>query len=144
VGWRNIIEKMHMTSTLTKWYEEHGRHEIFAGGKKVGLEKEASYDLKLNMEHVEAAANDTFDKSGVAKNAREEKIRARDAKLKQDAENARMAALYRKEVLKEAAPEGGFVPLGAIGGLGGITPAPSAPKANVEVVNQIEETVAGD
>jgi hypothetical protein len=35
VGWRNIIEKMHMTATLTKWYEEHGRHEIFAGGKKV-------------------------------------------------------------------------------------------------------------
>ena len=34
VGWRNIIEKMHMTATLTKWYEEHGRHEIFAGGKK--------------------------------------------------------------------------------------------------------------
>src|SRR5258705_12324320 len=38
VGWRNIIEKMHMTATLTKWYEEHGRHEIFAGGKNVGLE----------------------------------------------------------------------------------------------------------
>ena len=34
VGWRNIIEKMHMTATLTKWYEENGRHEIFAGGKK--------------------------------------------------------------------------------------------------------------
>src|SRR5690606_37774699 len=32
IGWRNIIEKMHMTATLTKWYEEHGRHEIFAGG----------------------------------------------------------------------------------------------------------------
>ncbi|HKP10784.1 MAG TPA: radical SAM protein, partial [Blastocatellia bacterium] len=29
VGWRNIIEKMHMTATLTKWYEEHGKHEIF-------------------------------------------------------------------------------------------------------------------
>src|SRR3954454_5580434 len=28
IGWRNIIEKMHMTATLTKWYEEHGRHEI--------------------------------------------------------------------------------------------------------------------
>ena len=25
IGWRNIIEKMHMTATLTKWYEEHGR-----------------------------------------------------------------------------------------------------------------------
>ncbi len=141
VGWRNIIEKMHMTSTLTKWYEEHGRHEIFAGGKKVGLEKESSYDLVLNDSHVNSAANDTFDKSGVAKNAREEKIRARDAKMKQEAENSKMAALYRKEVLGEKAPEGGFVPLGAIGGLGGITPAP---KANVEVVSQIEETVSGD
>ena len=40
VGWRNIIEKMHMTATLTKWYEEHGRHEIFAGGKNVKMEAE--------------------------------------------------------------------------------------------------------
>jgi 7,8-dihydro-6-hydroxymethylpterin dimethyltransferase len=108
----------------------------------VGLEKESSYDLVVNEEHVNAAANDTFDKSGIAKNSREEKIRARDAKLKQDAENAKMAALYRKEVLGEKAPEGGFVPLGAIGGLGGITPAPKA--SNVEVVTAIEETVSGD
>jgi hypothetical protein len=110
----------------------------------VGLEAESSYDLKLNKEHVDAAANDTFDKSGIAKNSREEKIRARDLKMKQEAENSKMAALYRKEVLGEKAPEGGFVPLGAIGGLGGITPAPAAPKSNVEVVNQIEETVSGD
>jgi len=144
VGWRNIIEKMHMTSTLTKWYEEHGRHEIFAGGKQVALEKEGTYDLVLNDSHVNAAANDTFEKSGVAKNAREEKFRARDSKLKLDAENAKMAALYRKEVLGEKAPEGGFVPLGAIGGLGGITPAPSASTSKVEVVNAIEETVSGD
>ena len=144
VGWRNIIEKMHMTSTLTKWYEEHGRHEIFAGGKQVALEKEGTYDLVLNDSHVNAAANDTFEKSGVAKNAREEKIRARDSKLKLDAENAKMAALYRKEVLGEKAPEGGFVPLGAIGGLGGITPAPSTSTSKVEVVNAIEETVSGD
>jgi len=113
VGWRNIIEKMHMTSTLTKWYEEHGRHEIFAGGKKVGLEKEATYDLVLNEAHVNAAANDTFDKSGIAKNSREEKIRARDAKIKQDAENARMAKLYRKEVLGEQ-EQPGFISLGEI------------------------------
>ncbi len=95
---------------------------------------------------MNAAANDTFDKSGIAKNAREEKIRARDAKMKLDAENSKMAALYRKEVLGEKAPEGGFVALGAIGGLGGIKPAPApAPAAsNVEVVNSIEETVAGD
>jgi len=142
IGWRNIIEKMHMTSSLTKWYEEHGRHEIFAGGKKVGLEKEAKYDLVLNQEHVDSAANDTFDKSGIAKNAREEKIRARDAKLKQDAENARMAKLYRKEILQEPELPGGFVAIGDIGGLGGIKPA--APVSKVEVVSSIEETVAGD
>jgi len=141
VGWRNIIEKMHMTSTLTKWYEEHGRHEIFAGGKKVGLDTADKYDLVLNQAHVDSAANDTFEKSGVAKNAREEKIRARDAKLKQDAENARMAKLYRKEILQEPDMPGGFVAIGEIGGLGGIKPA-SAPK--VEVVSNIEETIAGD
>src|ERR1700678_523721 len=132
VGWRNIIEKMHMTSTLTKWYEEHGRHEIFAGGKKVGLEKEAKYDLVLNDEHVNAAANDTFDKSGIAKNSREEKIRARDAKIKQDAENARMAKLYRKEILQEPDAPAGFISLGEI--------KAATPIAKVET----EETVAGD
>jgi hypothetical protein len=114
VGWRNIIEKMHMTSTLTKWYEEHGRHEIFAGGKKVGLEMQDKYDLVLNQAHVDAAANDTFEKSGIAKNAREEKIRARDAKLKQDAENARMARLYRKEILQEPDAPAGFISLNEI------------------------------
>jgi hypothetical protein len=144
VGWRNIIEKMHMTSSLTKWYEEHGRHEIFAGGKKVGLEKESSYDLVLNQEHIDAAANDTFEKSGIAKNAREEKIRARDAKLKQEAENARMAKLYRKEILKEPELPGGFVAIGEIGGLGGIKPAAPVASSKVEVVSSIEETVAGD
>ena len=47
VGWRNIIEKMHMTATLTKWYEENGRHEIFAGGKSVALDN-AEHNLVLN------------------------------------------------------------------------------------------------
>src|SRR5579884_3621357 len=134
VGWRNIIEKMHMTATLTKWYEEHGRHEIFAGGKNVGLE-DTSHKLKLNQEHVNASANTTLDELGIAKNAREEKIRARDAKLKQEAENARMMALYRKEILKEPVPEGGFIPVSSL-----IAPAP---KKTVEAP-QAEEPVLGD
>src|SRR5260370_9678170 len=100
VGWRNISEKMHMTATLTKWYEEHGRHEIFAGGKKVGMTY-VGHELKLNMEHVNSEANHTLDELGIAKNAREEKIRARDEKLKQDSENLKMAKLYREHVLGE-------------------------------------------
>jgi uncharacterized radical SAM superfamily Fe-S cluster-containing enzyme len=117
VGWRNIVEKMHMTATLTKWYEEHGRHEIFAGGKKVGLATTA-HSLKLVDEHVNAEANDTLDKLGIAKNARAEKFQARDAKIKAEAEKARMMALYREHVLGEK-PENkdGFVPLGSIGGV---------------------------
>jgi hypothetical protein len=115
VGWRNIIEKMHMTATLTKWYEEHGRHEIFAGGKQVALES-TEHSLMLNEEHVRAGRNTTLDDLGIARTAREEKLRARDAKLKQDTENARMMALYRQHVLGEKAPEiGGFVPLESLG-----------------------------
>ena len=109
VGWRNIIEKMHMTSTLTKWYEEHGRHEIFAGGKKVGM-TQVGHELKLNMEHVNSEANHTLDNLGIAKNAREEKLRARAVttadKVKADAENAKMAKLYREHVLGEKPVEG--------------------------------------
>jgi tetraether lipid synthase len=113
VGWRNIIEKMHMTATLTKWYEEHGRHEIFAGGKAVGL-AEGAHKLRLNDEHVHAGRNTTLDELGIAKTAREEKLRARDEKLKKSAEDARMEALYREHILKEPKPQGGFVPLASI------------------------------
>ncbi len=98
-----------MTATLTKWYEEHGRHEIFAGGKKVGM-TQVGHELVLNMEHVNSEANHTLDKLGIAKNAREERLRARDQstadKVKADAENARMAKLYREHVLGEKPVEG--------------------------------------
>jgi uncharacterized radical SAM superfamily Fe-S cluster-containing enzyme len=97
VGWRNIIEKMHMTATLTKWYEEHGKHEIFAGGKAVPLVSK-EHSLALREEIVTIEAQKDLDRLGIAKNAREEKLRARDAK-----QNAEMAKLYRQHVLKEQA-----------------------------------------
>ena len=106
VGWRNIIEKMHMTATLTKWYEEHGRHEIFAGGKKVGM-SHVGHDLALNMEHVNSEANHTLDNLGIAKNAREEKMRAREDKLKQEAERADGQALSRACARREAGRRAG-------------------------------------
>jgi 7,8-dihydro-6-hydroxymethylpterin dimethyltransferase len=97
MGWRNIIEKMHMTATLTKWYEEHGRHEIFAGGKSVKLNR-TEHHLVLKDEIVTNEAQHDLEQLGVAKNAREEKLRAR---AERDAENLRMAKLYREFVLKE-------------------------------------------
>src|SRR6516164_2035913 len=112
VGWRNIVEKMHMTATLTKWYEEH----------------------------VHADANKTLDELGIAKNARQEKFKARDEKIKREeqikkeAENARMMALYREHILGEKPEDkGGFVPLDS---LGGIKPAP--------VKEEEKEAVFGD
>jgi hypothetical protein len=130
VGWRNIIEKMHMTATLTKWYEEHGRHEIFAGGKKVQME-DKTHSLLLRDNIVTTELQRDLDKLGIAKNSREEKTRARDQKQKLAAEakgeargpekndeayNARMASLYREVVLKEkpVVAENGFIPLGAL------------------------------
>ena len=151
VGWRNIIEKMHMTATLTKWYEEHGRHEIFAGGKKVRMDEPATATeyLKLRDDLVTNELQHDLDKLGIAKTAREEKTRARDAKQKLDAEargpqkndeayNARMASLYREVVLKEkpVQSQDGFIPLGALAkGNGSIAPAPKP---------EVAEPVAGD
>ncbi|MBI1896819.1 MAG: radical SAM protein [Acidobacteria bacterium] len=110
IGWRNIIEKMHMTATLTKWYAEKGRHEIFAGNKKVALPT-LEHKLTLNQADVERGKQTDLDALGIAKNAREEKLRARDEKLKQKQHDAEMERLYRKHILKEPDPEPGFVPV---------------------------------
>jgi hypothetical protein len=104
IGWRNIIEKMHMTATLTKWYEEHGRHEIFAGNKAVPLSSK-EHSLALNADAVAAGAQTDLDDLGVAKNAREEKLAARKSKQQMTPEEIRqhmeMERLYRQQVLKE-------------------------------------------
>jgi uncharacterized radical SAM superfamily Fe-S cluster-containing enzyme len=131
VGWRNIVEKMHMTATLTKWYDDHGRHEIFAGNKNVGLVSK-EHSLRLIDEHVQAEAQKDLDKIGVAKNSREEKARARDAKLKEQAYHQEMARLYKKHVLNEPQVEG-FVSVNQLTGNGGIAPAPK-PAAKTEEV----------
>ena len=127
VGWRNIIEKMHMTATLTKWYDERGRHEIFAGNKKVALPT-VEHHLILDGEAVNAGIQHDLDSKGIAKTAREEKTRARDARLKQ-AEDERMMKMYREHVLGEK-PVEGLVKLDSI--------AP-APKPAAPVSEQREE-----
>ncbi len=37
VGWRQIIENMHMTATTAEWFKTRGRHRIWAGGHSVEL-----------------------------------------------------------------------------------------------------------
>jgi len=87
-----------------------------------------------------------LDRLGIAKTAREEKIRARDAKLhaaqKDDAAyNARMAALYREVVLKEkpVQSENGFLPLEAL-----VKPNGNGNGVHAPEEIEVEEPVAGD
>jgi hypothetical protein len=41
VGWRQIVEKMHMNATTAQWFKTKGRHKIYAGGKSVPLAEPA-------------------------------------------------------------------------------------------------------
>ena len=43
VGWRQIIENMHKTANLAEWYEEHGRHKVYAAGKPVPLNLDQTF-----------------------------------------------------------------------------------------------------
>jgi uncharacterized radical SAM superfamily Fe-S cluster-containing enzyme len=48
VGWRQIIENMHKTANLGEWYEEHGRHAVYAAGHNVpGITKKHSLSLPI-------------------------------------------------------------------------------------------------
>ncbi len=48
VGWRQIIEEMHKTASLSEWYQEHGRHAVYAKGKEVpGIKKSRSISLPV-------------------------------------------------------------------------------------------------
>ena len=48
VGWRQIIENMHQTAKLGEWYEEHGRHPVYAAGHNVpGISKKHSLSLPI-------------------------------------------------------------------------------------------------
>jgi len=94
-----------MTATLTKWYEQHGRHEIFAGGKSVALDS-AQHNLVLDEALVTKEVQHDLDELGIAKTSREEKLRKQRDRIKEQQENERMAKLYRQHVLKEpASPE---------------------------------------
>ena len=108
IGWRQIVEKMHMTATLAKWYEERGRHHIYAGNKNVPLES-VQHSLLLNPDAVAAAAQTDLDEAGIAKTARDEKLQARSkSKTGTPADAAhdeQMEKLYRQHILREQPAE---------------------------------------
>ena len=101
VGWRQIVEKMHMSATLNKWYEDRGRHLIYAGNKNVSLSS-ANHSLLLRDDDVNKGVQTDLDEKGIAKTARDEKRLAREAsKIERTDEDIRMEKLYREQIMNE-------------------------------------------
>ena len=95
-GWRNIIENMHMNATVAKWYQENGRHEIFAGGKPAKL---ADYEHSLNINQEDA--NRVRDRGDLPQNSRDEKLLRRQAAK----EAQQVREYYEEMVLKKKKPD---------------------------------------
>jgi hypothetical protein len=77
VGWRQIVEKKHQTATLAQWYGKEGRHQIYTGGHAVPLASTA-HSLVVAQDALSAGRQNDLDLAGVAKTAREERLRARE------------------------------------------------------------------
>lgn len=48
IGWRQIIENMHMTATTAEWFKSKGRHKIYAGDRPMPL-PEVKHNVKLRV-----------------------------------------------------------------------------------------------
>jgi tetraether lipid synthase len=103
IGWRNIIENMHKNATVAEWYKTHGKHEIYAAGKKVNL-AEYEHSLTINAEDASRVRELAHD---VPMTAAEE-VRAR-RKAEWEAKQAR--AYYEEVVLKK--PKADLVQIGS-------------------------------
>jgi len=119
IGWRKIIENMHKNATVAQWYKEHGKHEIFAKGKSVGLE---AYEHSLKIDAEDAArVRAHSDDDGPTFAAEEDRLRRK--KAWEEAQKVR--AIYEEMVLKKT-PES-LVQIG--GPTHGIAAAPIATAA---------------
>jgi hypothetical protein len=38
IGWRKILENMYKNATVAEWYKTHGKHQIYAKGKRIELD----------------------------------------------------------------------------------------------------------
>ena len=96
IGWRNIIENMHQNATVAKWYQEHGRHEIFANNHSVQL-GDATHRLVVN--EVDSSRG------------REKGVLPQTAKEEQQM----MKKLYMQSVLKQSNADSKLVQIKGLG-----------------------------
>src|SRR5579859_1787613 len=94
VGWRKIIENMHKNATVAQWYKEHGKHEIYAKGKKVDL---MSYEHSLRIDDDDASRVRHLEHDIPQTAAEEDRIRRKKA----FEEAAKVRRIYEELVLKK-------------------------------------------
>jgi len=140
IGWRKILENMYKNATVAQWYKTHGKHEIYAKGKKVDL---ANYEHSLKIDAEDAARVRPRGSDDIPATAAEED-RARRRKAMQEA--AKVRSIYEELVLKKPAQS-----VVTIGTLDAIKPAGNGGNGNAELhsiasaTNKEEEApVAGD
>jgi len=114
IGWRKIIENMHKNATVAEWYKTHGKHEIYAKGKKVDLN---TYEHSLKID-AEDAARVRHLEHDIPQTAAEED-RARRKKAYE--EQAKVRAIYEELVLKKAQPS--VVQIGSVSDIAKAVPA---------------------
>jgi hypothetical protein len=134
---------MHKNATVAQWYKEHGKHEIYAKGKKVNLET-YEHSLKINADDASRVRHLEHDIPLTA--AEEDRIRRKKA----FEEQAKVRAIYEELVLKKAQPA--VVQIGTVQDIAKAVPANFAGKpvtiagANGNSVKtaQAEAAVTGD
>src|ERR1700738_455847 len=114
IGWRKIIENMHKNATVAEWYKTHGKHEIYAKGKKVDL---TTYEASLKIVADDAARARPLEHDIPQPAAEEDRARRKKAYEEQ----AKVRAIYEELVLKKAQPT--VVQIGSVSDIAKSVPA---------------------
>src|SRR5689334_16927943 len=114
IGWRKIIENMHKNATVAEWYRTHGKHEIYAKGKKVDLN---TYEHSLKIDADDAARVRHLEHDIPQTAAEEDRARRKRAYEEQ----AKVRAIYEELVLKKAQPT--VVQIGSVQDIAKAVPA---------------------
>jgi len=143
IGWRKIIENMYKNATVAEWYKNHGKHQIYAKGKKVDLN---TYEHSLQIDAEDAARVRHLEHDIPLTAAEEDRIRRKKA----FEEAAKVRKIYEELVLKKSSEP--IVQIGSIDDI--LTAVPGATVKRVEPTNgagavtaphsEAAATVAGD
>jgi len=134
IGWRKIIENIYKNATVAQWYKTHGKHEIYAKGKKVDLE---SYEHSLKVDPEDAARVRPKQHDIPMTAAEEDRIRRKKAWE----EAAKIRAIYEEMVLKK--PQPALVQIGSLNAIGPAAQGDGAPQTpSPATVDRLREPAA--